>query len=427
MFKDRNQHITHKYNSQQSIFGKGRTFIQPKIDVNRPEETVESEVTIDNTSSQKMNPISFLKTPIIQNKTEAEEKENQEWYEDTFSGNNHMPYEVQVIFNNIDKNSAYTVPEEEKEVFEEWKDILVQQIHALTSQGGKNAIINIFRLIVKAIGNGILPKKMIEVLTQKNKTFKSASEWNENDEKPCQVISETDLVTIFKDGDLLDQLKTNEQGRTCKEIENNQCLRSEEEYLSFLKDNKVADHLNNAFRILGIDTIKAQAVYLAHAAGESNNLMSLTETKNKWMANYRGGEKFRGRGAFHTTHRDGYVRVLAYLDALLENEKISEEDKKTINRASEAIKKDVTKASDPEFTFLFSAAYMHMAGGVAVSGNVKGNPSFQGKGPESSWVAGNDINKLKEKEKFLGRAALKAKVYARAISVLGNDKCSDKE
>ncbi|WP_299260766.1 hypothetical protein [uncultured Aquimarina sp.] len=432
MFREATVHKANNKNQKPHLFQTGRSnesFIQPKIEIEKPDEVKESGNSLDHTLPQENNQSSFFKLSIIQKDTEEEvqKKEEDEWHKDAFSGNNFMPYEIQVIFQNVDKNAKYEIPEQHKDVFGIWRNSLIKHKQGLQGDPKKKAIVNIFKLLINAIRNGKFPKKMMKILKKSDVIFQAASDWNEDVEKSCQTISEADLIAIFKEGDLLDQFKANEQGRTCKEIENNQCLKSKDEYLTFLKANKVVDHLNNAFRILGIDTIKAQAVYLAHAAGESNNLMSLTETKNKWMANYRGGEKFRGRGAFHTTHKDGYIRVLAYLDALLENEKVSEDDKKTIKKALEAIKKDATKASDPEYTFLFSAAYMHMAGGVAVSGNVKGNPSFQGKGPESSWVAGNDINTLKEKEKFLGRAALKARVFAKAMEVLSKNNCSKEE
>ncbi|WP_299314587.1 hypothetical protein [uncultured Aquimarina sp.] len=428
MFREATVHKANNKNQKPHLFQTGRSnesFIQPKIEIEKPDEVKESGNSLDHTLPQENNQSSFFKLSIIQKDTEEEvqKKEEDEWHKDAFSGNNFMPYEIQVIFQNVDKNAKYEIPEQHKDVFGIWRNSLIKHKQGLQGDPKKKAIVNIFKLLINAIRNGKFPKKMMKILKKSDVIFQAASDWNEDVEKSCQTISEADLIAIFKEGDLFKQLETNNQGRTCTMIENNQCLKNKDEYLKFLQDKQIANHINEAFNIMGIDTIKAQAVYIAHAAGESNNLMSLTETKNKWMDKYRGGEKFRGRGAFHTTHKDGYIKVLAYLDALLENDALKEKYREKIKKASDAIKKDVTKASDPEFTFIFSAAYMHMAGGVAKSGNVKESPSFLGTGPESSWVAGQNINELKEKEKFTGRAKLKAKVYKSVINILNKRKC----
>ncbi|MDH7444126.1 hypothetical protein [Aquimarina sp. 2201CG14-23] len=429
MFREVNKHTTNAKIDQQHLFQKregATSFIQPKLNIQESGNTNKQVVTDKFMEKQSNENSMFSSSSVIQKQPieGVQKKEDDEWHTDTFSGNNYMSYEIQVIFQNLDKNAAYVIPEEHKDVFDEWKNILIGQKNNLNNKEGKEQIVNIYKLIIAAIRNGKFPKKMMKTIKKGDVVFKAASDWNKDAEKSCQTISEDDLIAIFKEGDLFKQLETNEQGRACTMIENNQCLKNKDEYLKFLKDKKIVGRINEAFRIMGIDTIKSQAVYLAHSAGESNNLMSLTETKNKWMDKYRGGEKYRGRGAFHTTHKDGYIKVLAYMDALLSNDAIPEKDKEKIKKASSAIKKDVTKASDPEFTFIFSAAYMHMAGGVAKSGNVSESPSFLGTGPESSWVAGQNINELKEKEKFKGRAKLKAEVYKSAINILNKKKCS---
>ncbi len=431
MFRETNIYNSNTDLSKPHLFQQGKSndsFIQPKLNIGKPESKyeVEAENKADKAVAKGNNNNRFFDSSVIQKQASEtpQKKEDDEWHTDTFSGNNYMPYAIQVIFQNVDKNASYEIPEEHKDLFDIWKSSLITHKNNLQGKKGKEPIINIYKLIIGAIHNGKFPKKMMQIIKKEDNVFQAASDWNKDAEKSCQTISEAYLIAIFKEGDLFKQLETNDQGRSCTMIENNQCLKNKDEYLKFLKDKKIADHMNEAFRIMGIDTIKSQAVYLAHAAGESNNLMSLTETKNKWMAKYRGGEQYRGRGAFHTTHKDGYIKVLAYLDALLANDAIQEKDKEKIKKASDAIKKDVTKASDPEFTFIFSAAYMHMAGGVAKSGNVSKSPSFLGTGPESSWVAGQNINELKEKEKFIGRAKLKARVFKSAMNILEGGKCS---
>ncbi|MHA7059785.1 hypothetical protein ACWGOQ_0021335 [Aquimarina sp. M1] len=432
MFRERNINNPNTRLGQSHLFQPKKSnenFIQPKLKIGEPGDKyeVEADDIADKVVTNRNTRDTFLnQSPVIQKQPneEVQKKEDDEWHKDTFSGNNHMPYEIQVIFQNVDKNTKYVIPEEHKYVFDEWKKSLVKHKQSLSGQPGKEGIINIFNLIITAIRNGIFPEKMMQILKKGDSTFQTASDWNKDSDKSCGTITEADVIAIFKKGDLFKQLEANDQGRACTVIENNQCLKSKEEYLAFLKDKNITKHINDAFKIMGIDTIKSQAVYLAHAAGESNNLMSLTETKNKWMATYRGGENFRGRGAFHTTHKDGYSKVLAYLDALLDNDTIAEGDKEKIREASDAIKNDVTKASDPKYTFIFSAAYMHMAGGVAKSGDISESPSFLGTGSESSWVAGQNINELKEKEKFIGRAKLKAIVYKNAMEILGNKKCT---
>ncbi len=70
-------------------------------------------------------------------------------------------------------------------------------------------------------------------------------------------------------------------------------------------------HINVAFETMGINTVKAQALYLAHAAGETGTFSDLTEKPNTETHRYA---PFIGRGPLHTTWDYGYVQALAYLE-----------------------------------------------------------------------------------------------------------------
>jgi hypothetical protein len=70
-------------------------------------------------------------------------------------------------------------------------------------------------------------------------------------------------------------------------------------------------HINTAFETMGIDTVEAQADYLAHAAGESGELAALSEE----IDTERPYGQFIGRGPVQVTWQSGYVQTLAYLEA----------------------------------------------------------------------------------------------------------------
>jgi len=157
------------------------------------------------------------------------------------------------------------------------------------------------------------------------------------------------------------------------------------------KLEKYLDSINVAFETMQIDTAEAQAVYLAHAAGETGGLQTLEETTIQDKS-YKG---FEGRGPIQVTTEGNYVQTLAYMEKASEEMLASKDDKQkqrgeTAKRAVEAIKKDPSAAADPQFTFLFSAAFMQMIGGVRRSATIKADPKFPGTAEEDSWVSGHD-------------------------------------
>ncbi|HMD70414.1 MAG TPA: hypothetical protein VKF41_03685 [Bryobacteraceae bacterium] len=96
------------------------------------------------------------------------------------------------------------------------------------------------------------------------------------------------------------------------------------------------------------------------------------------------------------TGKYNYVQSIACLekDAEILRQSPSSEDQYRASRAQEAadaIKADPRAAADPRYTFLFSGAFMQMAGGIRRSPRLKGQtPQFPGNSTEDSWVSGND-------------------------------------
>jgi hypothetical protein len=159
--------------------------------------------------------------------------------------------------------------------------------------------------------------------------------------------------------------------------------------------------INNAFETMGIDTVEAQASFLAHAA-ESGSFAKMTEVMD---ATPRAYKPFIGRGPIQVTWEYGYVQALAYVEARgeqLEAEAAALE--KTApgspevtrlrdlaalaKEAKVAIKGDINEAANPKYTFLFSTALMHISRGVKRSANLKGasSPAFAGNSNEDQWV-----------------------------------------
>jgi len=185
------------------------------------------------------------------------------------------------------------------------------------------------------------------------------------------------------------------------------------------------DHLNKAFKIMKIDTVEAQAVYLAHAYIESDQFRQFTETQGsinegaqKWMddptkvqinkddlkqryalggsVNPTGGFEFIGRGPVQVTHKAEYVEVIAMLEKTADqydreagpgNPK-AKEYADLARRAAKDIKADPRKAADPQYTFLVSAAFMKKRGADVSAATVKTGTPWTGADAASGWVAG---------------------------------------
>lgn len=222
------------------------------------------------------------------------------------------------------------------------------------------------------------------------------------------------------------------------------------------------DQINQAFETMMIDTVEAQASFLAHMAGETGTLSFLEE---------RGGKNlsyapFYGRGTAHTTFEYNYVQTLAYLEKMAqqlddqakakqaEKDKMGEEvDAETkikalfeiqriqeratlVREAWQAVKGNIDEAANPKYAFLFSAAYMHMSGGVKRSAELSGQSTaaFAGPGAEDQWVTGQgqsfeasraqaeaagEEKKVKAFDSAISRAKIKKATFERAVAVLG--------
>jgi hypothetical protein len=149
-----------------------------------------------------------------------------------------------------------------------------------------------------------------------------------------------------------------------------------------------ASSVNEAFKLMGIDTLEAQAAYLAHASVESKGFEQMSAE-----ADPKSVGEFKGRGPLQVTFQENYVKALAYLDTQIENDdkagKKDEADR--LREVSRAVKADPAAAADPKYAFIFSAAHMHASGGVEKVESLKGRePRFNGNGDEDSWEAGND-------------------------------------
>ena len=212
--------------------------------------------------------------------------------------------------------------------------------------------------------------------------------------------------------------------------------------------------INMAFEVMTIDTVEAQADYLAHAAGESGTLSKLEEVG----ASKRPYAPFQGRGPVQVTWETGYVQTLAYLETKAE-ELAAQADQAEAQeqglggdmggisapastlkaqadlarRATDAIRMDPAAAADPQYAFLFSAAFMQMTGGVRSSARLGQTAGFAGNSAEDRWVTGRsssleagmakaiadkDVNAQRDFRSTLARAKVKRETYARAVKVL---------
>jgi hypothetical protein len=148
------------------------------------------------------------------------------------------------------------------------------------------------------------------------------------------------------------------------------------------------DRITEAFRVMQIDTLEAQALYLAHATVESRGLRSMNALADPGVVG-----QFPGRGPLQITFQQQYVKALAYLDeqvARLESQGQKEQADKA-RAASAAIKADPVAAGTSQYAYIFSAAAMHASGGVQASAEMANKTAnFGGTGPEDRWETGGD-------------------------------------
>ncbi len=145
---------------------------------------------------------------------------------------------------------------------------------------------------------------------------------------------------------------------------------------------------------------------------------------------------FVGRGAVQVTLDSNYTMALIYLEEILKTTK-DKHDRALIKEALFKIKQDPSQAANPKYAFLFSAAYMHMSGGVKDTANLDGEIaelSFEGNTGNYmsseqrqlfTWVSGG-LNIVKFGRNSKGSVAssvreasnMKVRVYNNAFKIL---------
>jgi len=180
------------------------------------------------------------------------------------------------------------------------------------------------------------------------------------------------------------------------------------------------DSLNTAFKLMKIDTVEAQAYYLAHAFIESQQFRLMTEigdaNQKHWSkdtktpdspaaqkyfsdtygkvktVNPHGKFEFIGRGPVQVTHQAEYVEAIALIERAGEDyqakAKAATDPKEKAEaqgfadlckEAVKAIKKNPEEAANPKYTFLFSAAFLKGKGGDVSGANKTPGQDWTGK------------------------------------------------
>jgi predicted chitinase len=201
--------------------------------------------------------------------------------------------------------------------------------------------------------------------------------------------------------------------------------KDEKDTIKETKAKGYLDHLNKAFKVMKIDTVEAQAVYLSHAFIESDQFRQFTETQGsinegaqKWIddptkvqlnttdlkgrykeggtVNPTGGFEFIGRGPVQVTHKAEYVEVVAMLEKTADQYKKdadagdakAKEYMDLARNAAKDIRANPQNAADPKYTFLVSAAFMKKRGADVSAAGVKTGTPWTGADAASGWVAG---------------------------------------
>ena len=217
------------------------------------------------------------------------------------------------------------------------------------------------------------------------------------------------------------------------------------------KVGKRLKHLNEAFYLLGIDTAESQALYLAHAEGESKSLLRFTEsqrndfgdadpkldvqylektfgpgTTHQWRIKPLPGlswnESFIGRGALQVTLRLGYLQAVATLMKRArqwDDGSLSDDPYEGVEAASrlqetiDAVLANPFHGGLPENAFLLSAGHAKNPAltfdRAALQTRKSPSAASFRKGAASAWMRGGHSDPLGD-EKFAA--------YERALRVL---------
>jgi hypothetical protein len=137
--------------------------------------------------------------------------------------------------------------------------------------------------------------------------------------------------------------------------------------------------MNLAFRIMKIDTVEAQAVLLAHTAGETGTLLVLEKGHGfeEYGASARDYAPFVGRGVVQVTWKQNYEKTLAILDLAADRLVAAKDpDAGFAQEAVAAIRRDTRTPADVRFAFLFSAAYLYWSKGANKAATLGASASF---------------------------------------------------
>jgi hypothetical protein len=201
------------------------------------------------------------------------------------------------------------------------------------------------------------------------------------------------------------------------------------------------NYLNKAFQVMKINTVEAQANFLAHASEESGQFRAFTETQGEsqhWEedpgkvkltpsalpkdkdVNPKGNWEFIGRGAVQVTHEGTYVEVIAELEKAAEQYQrdAKKGDTKAADlaakaqAAADAVKANPQNAAKPEYAFLVSAAMMKRKEGDRKASQNNPSKVWTGGDSPSGWVGGVEQARGTPQFDALGRkAAAYRKIY----------------
>ncbi|HZT60727.1 MAG TPA: DUF4157 domain-containing protein [Pyrinomonadaceae bacterium] len=237
------------------------------------------------------------------------------------------------------------------------------------------------------------------------------------------------------------------------------------------KAKRYLDSLNEAFKIMKIDTVEAQANYLSHAFVESDQFRQFTETQGSTSAPGGGSQKwqddpkkvqrnmsylkdtyvpnekdspddvkrklavnpsgasgdfeFIGRGPVQVTDKFNYAEVVAVieiageqyekeaaaLEAAKKDNTQAKQFAKLAKQAAHDIKADPTAAAKPEYAFLVSAAHMKRRHSDRTVGWATPGATWEGDDAGSSWVAGAKQTQAPQLKALKDKSDAYARIY----------------
>jgi hypothetical protein len=134
-----------------------------------------------------------------------------------------------------------------------------------------------------------------------------------------------------------------------------------------------------------------------------------TEKRSTIDPGERGEWKYIGRGPLQVTHAHIYRQVLELMERQADAwaEAGDEVRAATIRTAAAAVRADPRQAANPDYTFLFSAAYMRLKGGDVPAPRLR--KELRSRQLRTGWMTGG----VKDP-----RDALKQAAFGRALDAL---------